>query len=174
MNGNEECNHLCDLHSTGGHIITVTRTTTKILIKDTTKQLVVVKVLVGVNHTGFSDLYFHSVSDRKVHGCCHFVVFVTNSTVAGITPCAGAIRIVHGVEEVPEKLCQWLFIHDRVRIFIDPISQSFWSLKENSSSFLEASFSRLLGPTAFVLFATSPFLGGLYRYKKQLLTSAKW
>ena len=106
MNGNEECNHLCDLHTTGGHIITVTRTTTKTLIKDTTKQFVVVKTLVVVNHTGFSNLYFHSVSHRKVHGYCHFVVFVTNSTVAGITPCAGAIQIVNGVEEVPEKLCQ--------------------------------------------------------------------
>ena len=94
------------MHTTGGHIIRVTRTTTKTFMKDTTKQFVVVKTLMDVNHTGFLDLSFHSVSDRKVHGCCHFVVFVTNSTVAGITPCAEAIRIVHGVKEVPEKLCQ--------------------------------------------------------------------
>ena len=106
MNSNEECNHLCDLQTTGGHIITVTRTTMKTLIKDTTKHFVVVKTLVGVNRTGFSDLFFHSVSDRKVHGYCHFVVFVTISTVAGITPCAGALQFVHAVEEFPEKLCQ--------------------------------------------------------------------
>ena len=93
MNGNEECNHLCDLHTTGGHIITVTRTTTKTLIKDTTKQFVVVKTLVVVNHTGFSNLYFHSVSHRKVHGYCHFVVFVTISTLTGSTPCAGALSL---------------------------------------------------------------------------------
>ena len=174
MNGNEECNHLCDLHTTWGHFITVTRTTTKNLIKDTTKQFVVVKTLVVVNHTGFSNLYFHSVSHRKVHGYCHFVVFVTISTLTGSTPCAGALQIVHGVDGVPEKLCQWLFIHDRVRIFIDPICQSFWSLKKIFCSFLEASFSRLLGPIVFVLFAISPNLGGMYRYKKQLLTNAKW
>ena len=72
------------------------------------------------------------------------------------------------------KLCQWLFIHDRVRVFIDPICQSFWSLKKIFCSFLEASFSRLLGPLVFVLFAISPNLGGMYRYKKQLLTNAKW
>ena len=106
MNGNEEWNHLYDMHTTGGHIITVTRTTTKTMIKDTTKQIVVVKSLVGVNRTGFSDLSLHSVSDRKVHGCCHSVVFVTISTVVGNLPCAGALLIVHGVEEVPEKLCQ--------------------------------------------------------------------
>ena len=106
MNGDEECNHLRDLHTTGGHIITVTRTTIKTLIKDPTKQFVVVKTLVGVNHTGISHLFFYSVSDRKDYGCCHFVVFVTTFTVAENTPCAGALQIVHGVEEVPEKLCQ--------------------------------------------------------------------
>ena len=162
------------MHTTGGHIIRVTRTTTKTLIKDTTKQFVVVKSLVGVNRTGFSHLCFHSVSDRKVHGCCHSVLFVTISTVVGNLPCAGAIQIVHGAEEVPEKLCQWFFVHDRVWKLIDQICQSFWSLKWIFSNFMEASFSRLLGPTVFVLFATSPILGGLYRYKKQLLTSAKW
>ena len=149
MNGNEECNHLCDLHTTGGHIITVTRTTTKTLIKDTTKQFVVVKTLVVVNHTGFSNLYFHSVSHRKVHGYCHFVVFVTNSTVAGITPCAGALRIVHGVQEVPEELCQWLFVHDRVWILIDQICQSFWSLKENFSSFFGSEYFKTAGAYCF-------------------------
>ena len=41
----------------------------------------------------------------------------------------------------------------------------FLIVERTFSSFLEASFSRLPGPTAFVLFATSPFLGGLYRYK---------
>ena len=50
----------------------------------------------------------------------------------------------------------------------------FWSLKKIFCSFLEASFSRLLGPIVFVLFAISPNLGGMYRYKKQLLTNAKW
>ena len=50
----------------------------------------------------------------------------------------------------------------------------FLIVERNFSSFLEASFSRLLGPTAFVLFAISPNLGGMYRYKKQLLTNAKW
>ena len=174
MNSNEECNHLCDLQTTGGHIITVTRTTTKTMIKDTTKQIVVVKSLVGVNRTGFSDLSLHSVSDRKVHGCCHSVVFVTISTVVGNLPCAGALLIVHGVEEVPEKLCQWFFVLDRVCILFDPICQSSWSFKETFSSFLDASFSRLLGPTVFVLFAASLILDGLYRYKNQLLTSGKW
>ena len=59
----------------------------------------------GVIHTGFFT-YYILVSDRKVHSCCHFA-FISISTEAENTPCAGVPQIVRGVKEVSEKLRQY-------------------------------------------------------------------
>ena len=64
MNGDEECNHLCDLHKTGSYVKTVTKKSYRILLKDTIKQIVVIKILVRVIHTGFLDTWSFSLSNQ--------------------------------------------------------------------------------------------------------------